>query len=118
MIELQIDLGRGYVDVERQNESIGDINAIPIDAMYSPVEKVKYDVSSARVGQRSDYDKLTFEIWTNGTLKPEDAMAGAAKIVKDYLQMFINFQEEVEEEEKEFDDGIGEFKSLIDTPVD
>lgn len=118
VIELQIDLGRGYVDVERQNESIGDINAIPIDAMYSPVEKVKYDVSSARVGQRSDYDKLTFEIWTNGTLKPEDAMAGAAKIVKDYLQMFINFQEEVEEEEKEFDDGIGEFKSLIDTPVD
>lgn len=118
VIELQIDLSRGYVDVERQNENIEDINAIPIDAMYSPIEKVKYEVTNARVGQRSDYDKLIFEIWTNGTIKPEDAMAGSAKILKEYLQLFINFQEEVEEEEKEFDDGVGEFKSLIDTPVD
>ncbi len=118
VVEFQIDLSRGYVDVERQNENIEDINAIPIDAMFSPIEKVQYGVTNARVGQRSDYDKLTFEVWTNGTIRPEDAMAGGAKILKEYFQLFINFQEEVEEEEKEFDDGVGEFKSLIDTPVD
>jgi DNA-directed RNA polymerase subunit alpha len=59
-----------------------------------------------------------FDLWTDGTLKPEDALAGAAKIMKEYLQVFINFQEEDEEEEKESDDGSGEFKSLIETPVD
>ena len=83
-----------------------------------PIEKVQYTVSNTRVGQRSDYDKLILEIWTNGTIKAEDALAGSAKILKDYLQIFINFQEEDEEEEKESDDGTNEFKSLIETPVD
>jgi DNA-directed RNA polymerase subunit alpha len=118
ILELQIDLGRGYVDVERQSEYVETIDVIPIDANYSPVEKIQYAVSNTRVGQRSDYDKLIFEIWTNGTIKPEDALAGSAKILKDYLQVFINFQEEDEEEEKESDDGTNEFKSLIETPVD
>jgi len=118
VFELQVDLGRGYVDAERQEEYIETVDTIPIDSMYSPIEKVKYEVTNTRVGQRSDYDKLIFELWTNGTIKPEDAMAGAAKIIKEYFQVFINFQEENEEEEKELDDGVGEFKSLIETPVD
>jgi len=117
-IELQVDLGRGYVDSERQEEYVELVDVIPIDSMYSPIDKVKFEVSNTRVGQRSDYDKLIFEVWTDGTIKPEDAIAGSAKILKEYFQVFINFKEEDEEEEKEQEDGVNEFKSLIETPVD
>lgn len=117
-IELQVDLGRGYVDAERQEEYVEMVDVIPIDSIYSPMEKVKYEVTNTRVGQRSDYDKLILEVWTNGTIKPEDSIAGAAKILKEYFQVFINFKEEDEEEEKELEDGVNEFKSLIETPVD
>lgn len=117
-IELQIDLGRGYVDAERQEEYIETINSIPIDANYSPIEKIKYDVTSTRVGERSDYDKLIFELWTDGTLKPEDAMAGSAKLLKDHFQIFINFEEEEEEEEIEEDNEDEELKIMLETPVD
>jgi len=117
-IELQIDLGRGYVDIDRQEEYIETINTIPIDANYSPIEKVKYDVQNTIVGQRSDYDKLIMEIWTNGTIKPEDAIAGAAKILKDLFQIFINFEEEEEVEEYEENKEDEELRVLLETPVD
>jgi len=117
-IELQIDLGRGYIDAERQEEYVENIETIPIDAMFSPIEKVKYEVTNTRVGQRNDYDKLTFEVWTNGSIKPEDAMAGAAKILKDHLQIFINFEEEDEVEEMEQNKEDDELKALLETPVD
>ncbi len=117
-IELQIDLGRGYIDAERQEEYVENIETIPIDAMFSPIEKVKYEVTNTRVGQRNDYDKLTFEVWTNGTIKPEDAMAGAAKILKDHLQIFINFEEEDEVEEMEQNKEDDDLKALLETPVD
>src|SRR4030043_1490303 len=67
-IEIQIDLGRGYVDSERQEEYIETVNTIPIDANFSPIEKVRYSVENTRVGQRSDYDKLIIKVWTNGTI--------------------------------------------------
>ena len=117
-IELQIDLGRGYVDAERQEEYIETVNTIPIDASYSPVEKVRYDVQNTIVGQRSDFDKLILEVWTNGTIKPEDAIAGAAKILKDLFHIFINFEEEEEEEEFEENKEDEELKMLLETPVD
>lgn len=117
-IELQIDLGRGFVDAERQEEYKEDISAIPIDANYGPIEKVKYDVTNTRVGQRSDYDKLILELWTDGTLRPEDAIAGSAKILKDHFQIFINFEEEEEEEEVEESNEDEELRSLLETPVD
>ncbi len=117
-IELQIDLGRGYVDAERQEEFIETVNTIPIDANYSPIEKVRFDVQNTIVGQRSDYDKLILELWTDGTLKPEDAIAGAAKILKDLFQIFINFEEEEEEEELEENKEDEELKVLLETPVD
>jgi len=93
-MELTVEMGRGYVPVERRTEEIRNIGVIPIDAMYSPVRRVNYAVTNARVGRRTDYERLTLEVWTNGTIKPEDAIAYAAKIIKDQLAIFINFDEE------------------------
>jgi DNA-directed RNA polymerase subunit alpha len=92
-LEIQIDLGRGYVPSEVNERYIEVINTIPVDAIFSPVKKVKFAVESARVGQRNDFDKLVLEIWTDGTVKPEDALAEAAKIAKDHFSVFINFDE-------------------------
>ena len=72
------------------------MGTIPIDAIFSPITKVNFVVSNARVGQMTDYDKLTMEVWTDGSVKPEDAIAFAAKIVKEQLSIFINFDEESE----------------------
>ncbi|MCL2215287.1 MAG: DNA-directed RNA polymerase subunit alpha, partial [Treponema sp.] len=91
--EVQIDLGRGYVPSEVNERYIEVINTIPVDAIFSPVKKVKFNVESTRVGQRNDYDKLVLEIWTDGTVRPEDSLAEAAKIAKDHFSVFINFDE-------------------------
>lgn len=102
--ELTINVGRGYVPAERNKTPGMPIGTIPIDALFSPVRKVNYTVTNARVGQITDYDKLTLEIWTNGAVKPVDAVALAAKIIKDQVTIFINFEEEEEpvpEEEEE-----------------
>ncbi len=117
-LELQIDLSRGYVDAERQEEYIETIDTIPIDAMFSPIEKVKYEVVNTRVGQRNDYEKIIFELWTDGTTKPEDALAGAAKILKEHLQVFINFEEEEDSVDMAIDREDDSKKSLFETPVD
>ncbi|MDO8526221.1 MAG: DNA-directed RNA polymerase subunit alpha [Deltaproteobacteria bacterium] len=96
--ELTIRLGKGYVPAE-QNKTLQDsIGVIPMDAIFSPITRVNYNVTNARVGQRTDYDKLTLEVWTDGSVKPDDALAFAAKILKEQLQIFINFDEAVTEE--------------------
>ncbi len=92
-MELTVEMGRGYEPVERRGELQGVIGVIPIDALFSPIKKVNYSVTNSRVGRRTDYQKLTMEIWTNGTILPEDALAYAAKIVKHQLTIFINFDE-------------------------
>jgi DNA-directed RNA polymerase subunit alpha len=117
-IDLQIDLGRGYVPAEANTENIETLGTIPIDALFSPIMKSNYRVESARVGQRGDYDKLILEIWTDGRIRPEDAVADAAKILKDYLLHFINFNEEFEDEEKEYDEELERLNSILDTPVE
>lgn len=96
--DIVIGPGRGYVPTERRvNEDVEkEIGWIQLDALYSPVRKVNYAVTNARVGQITDYDKLTLEIWTNGSVKPEDSVAYAAKILKEHLNIFINFEEEDE----------------------
>lgn len=102
--ELTINVGRGYVPAERNKTPGMPIGTIPIDALFSPIRKVNYTVTNARVGQITDYDKLTLEIWTNGSVNPVDAVALAAKIIKDQVTIFINFEEEEEpvpEEEEE-----------------
>jgi DNA-directed RNA polymerase subunit alpha len=94
--ELTINVGRGYVSADRNKTPGMPIGTIPIDALFSPIRKVNYTVTNARVGQITDYDKLTLEVWTNGAVKPQDSVALAAKILKDQLTIFINFEEEDE----------------------
>lgn len=88
-----IDIGRGYVDREQHNVPDEKIGVIRLDTNYSPVRKVSFRVEDTRVGQRTDYDKLTLGITTNGAVRPDDAIAFAAKLLKDQLQLFINFDE-------------------------
>ena len=99
-VEMTISVGKGYVSAERNKGEEDPIGVIPIDSVFSPVRKVNYVVTNARVGQITDYDKLTMEVWTDASLKPEDAVAFAAKILKEQLNVFINFEEEPEPEEK------------------
>ena len=94
-MEMSVALGKGYVPAEKSPTDEQIIGEIPIDALYSPIRKVNFVVTNARVGQKTDYDKLTLEIWTDGSLTPQDAVAYAAKILKDQLTIFINFEEDV-----------------------
>ena len=100
-MEMVVKSGKGYVPAERNVEEDDAIGMVPMDAMFSPIRKVNYIVSQARVGQITDYDKLTMEIWTDGSVQPEDALAYAAKILKEQMTIFINFDEEPEVEPKE-----------------
>ena len=93
VMELTVNVGRGYVPADRNKTATMSIGTIPIDALYSPIRKVNYTVTNARVGQQTDYDKLTLEVWTNGSIKPQDAVAYAAKILKEQVSIFINFEE-------------------------
>ena len=103
-MEVTVEMGSGYEPVERRSESSKDVDSIPIDALFSPVRKVNYTVTNSRVGRRTDYQKLTLEIWTNGTILPEDALAYSAKIIKQQLDIFINFDETEFEEVEEIED--------------
>lgn len=104
-MEMKVKMGKGFSLAEENKSPEAPVGTIFIDSKFSPIERVNYTVTDARVGQATDYDRLSFEIWTNGALLPEDAMAFAAKILKDQLQIFINFEEgiepEIEEEPKE-----------------
>lgn len=95
---MKAKLGRGYQPSEQNVDETEPIGTIPIDAIFSPIRKVSYNVSQARVGRRTDYDKLTMEIWTDGSVDPLDALSFAAKIIKEQMRIFINF-DEIEEAE-------------------
>ena len=92
-MELTIKLGRGYVPAERNKEENAPVGTIPIDAIFAPVRKVNYTITNARVGQRTDYERLNMEVWTDGSVRPDDAIAFAARILQDQLTIFINFEE-------------------------
>src|SRR5450432_4128769 len=92
-MELTVNVGRGYVPAEKNKTATMPIGTIPIDALFAPIRKVNYTVTNARVGQQTDFDKLTLEVWTNGSVKPADALAYAAKILKEQLSIWINFEE-------------------------
>src|SRR6187401_525841 len=92
-MELTVNVGRGYVPAEKNKTPTMPIGTIPIDALFSPIRKVNYTIQNARVGQVTDYDKLTLEVWTNGSVRPSDAVAFAAKIMKEQLSIWINFEE-------------------------
>jgi DNA-directed RNA polymerase subunit alpha len=93
---LAVKIGKGYSLAENNKDEDAPVGTIPIDAVFSPIKRVNYVVGNARVGQRTDYDKLTLEVWTDGSVQPEDAVAYAAKILKDQMTTFINFDEEAE----------------------
>ncbi|MHC6202446.1 DNA-directed RNA polymerase subunit alpha [Breznakiellaceae bacterium SP9] len=115
---VQINMGRGYVPSEVNEDDIEEVGTIPIDAIYSPVQKVKFFVEPTRVGQRSDFDKLNLEIWTDGTIKPDDALAEAAKIAKEHFSVFINFDENhVVSDDDSFEDDL-EIRKILDTKVE
>ncbi len=99
-MELTVKAGRGYVSADRNKDEGAPIGTIPIDAIFSPILKVNYTVTNARVGQRTDYDKLNIEIHTDGSVRPDDALAYAARILQDQLSIFINFEESAEEAEE------------------
>jgi DNA-directed RNA polymerase subunit alpha len=95
-IEMRVQNGRGYVSADRNFDEDLGIGYIPVDSVHSPVRKVNYYVEAARLGQVTDYDKLTIEIWTNGSIVPQDALGLAAKLIKDHMQIFIQFEEKEE----------------------
>jgi len=95
-MDMVVATGKGYVPAERNRDEKSPVGTIPIDAIFSPIKKVNFGVSNARVGQITDYDKLTLDVVTDGSVKPDDAVAYAAKILKEQLQIFINFDEAVE----------------------
>ena len=102
-MEMAVRTGKGYVPAEKNKTPDMAIGVIPMDAVFSSIQKVNYLVTNARVGQITDYDKLTLEVWTDGSVLPEDAVAYAAKILKEQMNPFINFEEEAEPEEEEED---------------
>ncbi len=118
-MEIRVGKGRGYVPAEENKPLEASIGLIPIDAIFSPIRNVRYLVENVRVGQRTDYEKLVLEIETDGSLTPDDALTYAGKILRDHIQLFINFEIEPEEEEaQEIDEEILRIKKLLRMSVD
>lgn len=118
-MELTVGKGRGYVLAEANKTADQPMGTIVLDSAFSPVRKVHYEVDNARVGQQTDYDRLNLEVWTNGVVTPDDAVSHAAKILKDHLELFINFEEEPEEEHEEVvDEETRRIANLLKMQVD
>ena len=116
-MEMVVKMGKGYVTAEKIESKDQSIGVIPIDAIFSPIQRVNYVVTNARVGQITDYDKLTIEVWTDGSVLPEDAIAFGAKILKEQMATFINFEEEPEPEEIIEEEKEGKLNDNLFRPV-
>ena len=118
-MDVTIGKGRGYVFAEENKSPDQPIGTITLDSNFSPVLKVHYDTENARVGRRTDYDRLNLEVWTDGSMAPDDAVAQAASILSEHLNLFINFDEEpVETDEMEVDDETKRIAKLLAMPVE
>ncbi len=117
-IEMRIKSGRGYVGADRNNDEDLPIGYIPIDSVHSPVRKVNYSVESARLGQMTDYDKLTIEVWTNGAISPADAIGQASKLLKDHMAIFINFEELPETAEEPAERAMSQMNEVLSRSVE
>lgn len=117
-IEMRLKRGRGYVPADRNFDEDLTIGYIPLDSVHSPIKKVNYLVDAARVGQATDYDKLTVDVWTNGCVAPQEAMGLGAKLLKDHLTIFINFEEEVPVDELNVDASRETLNEHLDRSVD
>jgi DNA-directed RNA polymerase subunit alpha len=118
-MELIVRKGRGYVPAEENRAADTPIGTIPLDAIFSPIRNITYTVENTRVGQRTDYEKLILEIWTDGSITPEDALTFAGRILRDHIQLFINFDLKAEkEEEEDIDDEVLRIRKLLRKPVE
>jgi DNA-directed RNA polymerase subunit alpha len=118
-MEIDVGIGRSWVPAEQNKRPDAPAGTIFLDSMFSPVQKVNFEVENTRVGQRTDYDRLILEIWTDGSLTPEDALCYASKILKDHLQLFIKLEEELEMAEEEVvDEETLRIRNLLNTKVD
>ncbi len=117
-IELEARMGKGYVPAEMHEGLSEEIGLIKLDASYSPVRKVAYAVEQARVGQMTNYDKLILEVWTDGSVTPEDAIAYSAKIIKDQISVFINFDERISGDSSSAGSGSGEINETLFKGID
>jgi len=117
-MELRVRKGRGYVSADRNVEEEMSVGWIPIDSVHSPVRKVDYEVERARLGRDTNYERLVLECWTDGTVTPDHAVALAAKLMRDHLAIFIDFDEEPEVEAEEVDEDFTAFHTTLSRPVD
>ena len=117
-IELRLKQGRGYVAADRNFDEDLPIGFIPIDSVHSPVRKVNYSVEAARLGQMTDYDKLTLEVVTNGAISPQDSIGMASKLLKDHMSIFINFEEISEAIEEPAERVIGQVNEVLNRSVE
>jgi DNA-directed RNA polymerase subunit alpha len=112
------EMGRGYVSADKNFDEDLALGYIPIDSVHSPVRKVNFAVEAARLGQMTDYDKLTLEVWTNGAISPQDAIGQAAKLLKDHMSIFINFEEVPEQQEEIADRGMDKMNEVLNRSVE
>src|ERR1700684_4157646 len=117
-IEMRLKSGRGYVSADRNNDEDLPLGYIPIDSVHSPVRKVNFAVEAARLGQMTDYDKLTLEVWTNGAVSPQDAIGYAAKLLKDHMSIFINFEELPDAAEDVAEHGLDKMGEVLNRSVE
>jgi DNA-directed RNA polymerase subunit alpha len=117
-IEMRLRMGRGYVSADRNFDEDLPLGYIPIDSVHSPVRKVNYSVESARLGQMTDYDKLTLEVWTNGAISPQDSIGQASKLLKDHMSIFINFEETPEVVEEQAERGSTQMNEVLNRSVE
>ena len=117
-LELRLKSGRGYVSADRNFDDDLPVDFIPIDSVHSPVRKVNFSVEAARLGQMTDYDKLTIEVWTNGAISPQDAIGQAAKLLKDHMTIFINFEEVPEVSEEPAERAINQMNEVLNRSVE
>ena len=117
-IELRLKSGRGYVAADRNFDEDLPIGYIPIDSVHSPVRKVNFSVEAARLGKMTDYDKLTLEVWTNGAISPQDAVGQAAKLLKDHMSIFINFEELPEASEEPAERAMNQMNEVLNRSVE
>src|ERR1700729_455438 len=117
-IEMRLKTSRGYVSADKNFDEDLALGYIPIDSVHSPVRKVNFTVEAARLGQMTDYDKLTIEVWTNGAISPQDAIGQAAKLLKDHMAIFINFEELPEAAEEPADRGVTQMNEVLNRSVE
>jgi DNA-directed RNA polymerase subunit alpha len=117
-IEMRLKVGRGYVSADKNFDEDLALGYIPIDSVHSPVRKCNFSVEAARLGQMTDYDKLTLEVWTNGAVSPQDSIGYAAKLLKDHMTIFINFEEVAEQTEEVSERGMDKINEVLNRSVE